>query len=301
MVVRNEANPFSTYYAEILLNEGLNAFALTNVSAIDPAVLSHYDVVILGETALTSGQVTTLSNWVSGGGNLIAMKPDKQLAGLLGLTDGAATLSEGYLLVNTASNPGIGIVGQTIQFHGTADRYTLNGASSLATLYADASTATPNPAVTLRSVGSSGGQVAALTFDLARSIVLTRQGNPAWVNQDRDGNAPVRSDDLFFGAKAGDVQPDWVNLNKVAIPQADEQQRLLANMIISMNSDRKLLPRFWYFPHGHQAVVVMTATIMGQGTRRRVSTNNWRPASPAARWTIGKPFAVQPTYFRARI
>ena len=86
------------------------------------------------------------------------------------------------------------------------------------------------------------------------------------MNQDRDGNAPVRSDDLFFGAKAGDVQPDWVNLNKVAIPQADEQQRLLANMIISMNSDKKLLPRFWYFPNGHQAVVVMTADNHGSGS-----------------------------------
>ncbi len=269
LVVRSETNAFSTYYAEILLNEGLNAFALTNVSAIAPAVLANYDVVILGETALTADQVTTLSNWVSGGGNLIAMKPDKQLAGLLGLTDGAATLSEGYLLVNTASDPGIGIVGQTIQFHGTADRYALNGASSLATLYADASTATPNPAVTLRSVGANGGQAAAFTFDLARSIVLTRQGNPAWANQNRDASvtsdAVVRSDDLFYGAKPGDVQADWVNMNKVAIPQADEQQRLLANMIISMNSDRKLLPRFWYFPNGHQAVVVMTADNHGSG------------------------------------
>jgi hypothetical protein len=49
LVVRSETNAFSTYYAEILLNEGLNEFALTNVSAIDPAVLSNYDVVILGE------------------------------------------------------------------------------------------------------------------------------------------------------------------------------------------------------------------------------------------------------------
>ena len=39
---------------------------------------------------------------------------------------------------------------------------------------------------------------------------------------------------------------------------ADEQQRLLANMILSMESDRKLLPRFWYFPYGFKAVVVMT-------------------------------------------
>jgi hypothetical protein len=25
-----------------------------------------------------------------------------------------------------------------------------------------------------------------------------------------------------------------------------------------MNHDRKPLPRFWYFPHGHKAVVIMT-------------------------------------------
>ena len=38
----------------------------------------------------------------------------------------------------------------TIQYHGTADRYTLNGATAVATLYSNATTATTNPAVTLR-------------------------------------------------------------------------------------------------------------------------------------------------------
>ena len=92
-----------------------------------------------------------------------------------------------------ASQAGAGIVGQTIQYHGTADRYTLNGASQ----HRHARTrqprrATANPAVTLRSVGSSGGQAAAFAYDLARSVVLTRQGNPAWVGQDRDGDFPIR-------------------------------------------------------------------------------------------------------------
>ena len=63
---------------------------------------------------------------------------------------------------------------------------------------------------------------------------------------------------MFFGAAAGDPQPDWVNLDKVAIPQADEQQRLLANLILDMNADRMPLPRFWYFPRGLKAAVVMT-------------------------------------------
>ena len=84
--------------------------------------------------------------------------------------------------------------------------------------------------MTLRSVGTNGGQAAAFTYDLAHSVVYTRQGNPAWAGQERDGTAPIRSDDLFFGAQPATRsrlgQPD-----KVAIPQADEQQRLLANLI----------------------------------------------------------------------
>ncbi len=112
--------------------------------------------------------------------------------------------------------------------------------------------------MTIASVGTLGGQAAAFTFDLARSIVYTRQGNPAWSGQERDGIAPIRSDDLFFGAAAGDVQPDWVDLNKVAIPQADEQQRLLANLVLHLNRARKPLPRFWYLPRSAKAALVMT-------------------------------------------
>ncbi len=88
--------------------------------------------------------------------------------------------------------------------------------------------------------------------------MYTRQGNPAWATQERDGFTPIRSDDKFFGNATGDPQPDWVDLNKVGIPQADEQQRLLANLILEMNRDKKPLPRFWYFPRSEKAVVIMT-------------------------------------------
>ena len=258
LVATHETNAFTKYYSEILLAEGLNEFAVTNLESVSSETLTNYDVVILGEMSLTTTQVTMLSDWVNSGGRLIAMRPDKQLAGLLGLVDAGGTLSEGYVLVNTTNGPGVGIVGETMQFHGTADRYTLGSATRIATLYSSATAATVNPAVTLRSVGVNGGQAAAFTYDLARSVVLTRQGNPAWAGQERDGLVPQRSDDLFYGAASFDPQPDWVNLNKVAIPQADEQQRLLANLIIAMSSSSKLLPRFWYFPHGYPAVVVMT-------------------------------------------
>jgi hypothetical protein len=258
LVIASSANPFGRYYGEILRAEGLNEFLVKDISTVSATTLASYDVVVLGDMALTGAQVTMLTNWVTAGGKLVAMRPDAQLSGLLGVASTGGTVSNAYMQVDTTKSPGQGITGTTMQFHGTADDYALFGASKLATLYSDASTTTNFPAVTLRAVGSQGGQAAAFTYDLARSVVYTRQGNPAWSGQERDGQAPIRSDDLFFGASATDPQPDWVNLAKVAIPQADEQQRLFANLVLQMESARKPLPRFWYLPRGNKAVVVMT-------------------------------------------
>ena len=258
LVVGSTSNPYGMYLTEILRNEGLNEFTTVDVAFLSPALLSQFDVVILGDTAVNATQISTLTGWVNAGGNLIAMRPDKQLASLLGLTSAGGTTSNAYLKVDTTAEPGTGIVGSTIQYHGASDRYTLNGATAVATLYSNASTATPYAAVTLRSVGTSGGQAAAFTYDLARSVVYTRQGNPAWAGQERDGVLGLRPDDMFYGAKAGNVQPDWINTSKIAIPQADEQQRLLVNMITTMARDKMPLPRFWYLPRGERAVVVLS-------------------------------------------
>ena len=149
-----------------------------------------------------------LSDWVQGGGNLIAMRPDKQLAGLLGLDRRRRHARRRLPQGRHGVGPGAGIVGQTMQFHGTADRYTLERRDARSRRSTRTRPRRPsNPAVTLRSVGANGGQAAAFTYDLARSVVYTRQGNPAWAGQERDGDRqPIRSDDLFFGA-AGDVSP----------------------------------------------------------------------------------------------
>ena len=288
LLVTSAARPFSSYGGEILKAEGLAAYTSLDVSLLSPVVLSGFDEVVLGDAALTAAQVTMLSDWVTAGGNLIALRPDKKLAGLLGLADLGATLANGYLKISTATGtPGAGIVSQTIQYHGTADRYLLNGATAVATLYSDATTPTMSPAVTLRSVGINGGQAAAFTYDLGRSIVYTRQGNPAWAGQERDGVTTIRPDDLFFGAKTGDLQPDWVDLGRVTIPQADEQQRLLANLITFTGEDRKPVPRLWYLPHGDKAAVVMTGDDHAPGGRPAASTSTSRPARPAARARLG--------------
>jgi hypothetical protein len=281
LVLSDPADKFGTYYAEILRSEGLNSFTMAN-GPVTTALLAGKTTVIVAKMALSTADVATLTTWVQNGGNLIAMRPDKKLAPLLGLTDASSTLAEGYLKVDRSSAPGAGIDGQTLQYHDVADRYTLNGASAIATLYSTATTATPNPAVTLRTVGAVGGQASAFTYDLARSVVYTRQGNPAWAGDKRDGQPPlsIRPNDLFYGAKVGDVEPDWVDPDRFDVPQADEQQRLLANLITQMNLDKAPLPRFWYLPQGEKAAIILTGDDHGVGGTPAYF-NRLKAASPA--------------------
>ena len=137
-----------------------------------------------------------LSDWVQAGGNLIAMRPDDDLAGLLGLTDTGAHARQrlsGGRHVGEPRRRASSATRSSTTARPTATRRA--APTTVATLYSDATTATPNPAVTLRSVGSNGGQAAAFTYDLARSIVYTRQGNPAWAGQDarrRERADPLR-------------------------------------------------------------------------------------------------------------
>ncbi len=266
LVIHSAALPFSKYFSEILRAEGIGSFESVDISDVTAELVGRFSLVLLGAIPLSEAQAAMFSKWVYAGGDLITMRPDKKLAGLLGLKDQAASLNEGYMLIHTATAPGRGITGETIQYHGAADLYALTeGTTEIARLYSNASNATPSPAVAIRTVGKVGGQAAAFTYDLARSVIYTRQGNPAWVGDERDGNSVIRPNDLFFGAKVGDKQPDWNDFQRIAVPVADEQQRLLVNVMNFMLEDKAPLPRLWYFPKGHKAVLVMAGD--DHGTR----------------------------------
>lgn len=274
LVITNGTPNFGKFYAEILRAEGLNAFTVVEIGSVTPTTLADHDVVILARMAVTSSQSRMLADWAYGGGNLILMDPVPELASLAGITPTAGLLSNAYLLVDTSTHIGGAFVDETIQFHGAAQLSALAEATALATLYSSATSATVHPAITLREVGDSGGQVAAFMFDVATSIVYTRQGNPAWASQERDGHEPRRPNDLFFGHAATDPQADWVDRRKLAVPQADELQRLLANLLTSLSADRIPLPRFWYFPRGHRAVVLMTGDDHGFFSRAGGATKH---------------------------
>ncbi len=211
-------NKFGSYYAEILRAEGLNLFTVTDVDGLSPEQLASTDVVILTVPRLDSAKVHQLATWVSAGGNLIAMRPEGDLLPLLGIGTAGHPVLDGYVMFDRSAEPGRGVVQETLQLRVPASQFEIKSGVAIAHLYKDAIKTLDRPAVTLRGV--ERGHVAAYAYDLAESIVLTRQGNPAWINQERDGMSPRRANDLFF--------PDFTDMKKIGIPQADEQQRFFA-------------------------------------------------------------------------
>jgi len=240
-------NPFGAYLGEILRAEGLNCFQVAPLSAVDSAALERFHLVLLAEGPLDRAQVELMESYVARGGRLIAMRPDVHLAPLLGLERVAGNTAEGYLQVDTGHPAGRGLVAEALQFHGSADHYRLAGAQAVAWLADSAQARTDFPAVSLHRYGQ--GQAAMWAYDLGRSVAYMRQGNPAWANQERDGRDGVRAQDAFVG---------WVDLDRIAIPQADEQMRLLSRLISEMLSDVMPLPRLWYFPGTAGGMLIAT-------------------------------------------
>ena len=240
-------NLFGAYLAEILRAEGLNCFRVARLSSMNSATLGQFSLVLLAEGPLDQAQVELLGSYVARGGRLIAMRPDARLAPLLGLERTAGSTAEGYVQVDTDHPVGQGIVAEALQFHGSADHYRLAGAQAVAWLVNNDQARTDFPAVTLHRYGQ--GQAAMWAYDLGRSVAYMRQGNLAWANQERDGRDGLRAQDAFVG---------WIDLDRIAIPQADEQMRLLSQLVSAMLSDVLPLPRLWYFPSTAEGMLIAT-------------------------------------------
>src|SRR5215212_2798320 len=70
---QSSANHFGPYLAEILRAEGFVAFDQHDISSVTSTLLQTYPVVVLAEMSLPSAQIALFTNYVAGGGQLIAM------------------------------------------------------------------------------------------------------------------------------------------------------------------------------------------------------------------------------------
>lgn len=241
---------FGAYLGAILRAEGFAAFRMSGLDAINPALLAQFPLVLLASGPLTADEAELFRAYVLTGGHLIAFQPDQRLADLMGVRFLGGSITGGLLPV--ADHPfARGVTTRALQVHTPITQYALTDAEAIAWVAHRDGSRTSFPAVTVTSAGK--GIAALWAFDLPQNIALIRQGNPAAADQDRDGMEGIRTVDLFV---------DWIDLERIDIPQADEQQRLLGAMVQALAGDAPL-PRLWYLPAGASAVLVATGDAHG--------------------------------------
>jgi hypothetical protein len=131
----------------------------------------------------------------------------------------------------------------------------------VAELYSDSTTATGYPAV----VQGSSGKAVAFTYDLVRNVVYTRQGNPALKDRvdtlgswDTSSPPVTRTIHLFGSENFTATLPLWIDRDVIPVPQADEQQRLLARLIQQQLNASQPMPQLWYFPGSAKTLLIAT-------------------------------------------
>lgn len=240
---------FGTYTAELLKTEGFNEFELDSLAGnkLSRSYLSQFELVILAESKIDPAKLNVVKEYVKKGGKLISFHPDPALAELFGIIPLNESISDGYIHIDTITEQGKGLTSKLLRFHGKADYFTLNGATTLATLSADKVPDESFPAVVTNNYGK--GLTVAFLYNLPQSIVLNRQGNPLFAGIEKDSIPGLRGMDLFTDG--------WLDTSDNTMNKTDEQMVLLSHCIETILAD-KPLPRFWYFPDTLKCLVTLT-------------------------------------------
>ena len=243
-------NEFGTYTGELLKAEGFSEFIIDSLTSrkVNASYLKQFDLIILAESKVSQAAKEILSEYVKKGGNLIAFRQDPSTAELFGITPASGNVADGYITIDTSSGIGKSLTSKPIQFHGTADIYTVTGGKTMAALIPVKQSTDLFPAVVSNNYGK--GHSTAFLYNLPKSIVLTRQGNPLFAGIEKDSIPGLRGMDLFTDG--------WLDNSNSTINQADEQMVLLSHCIEEMNSYTKPLPRLWYFPDTLKCLVTLT-------------------------------------------
>ena len=259
LVVWDSGTPhrFSGYITEILDIEGYN-WRVVHDLAIDPLtadVLEGHQIVILTHIDPPDDVQDLLLEYVRGGGNLIALRPPREMAGKLGLNSSSAERSmvDRYVSFSSICALNAGVDHGPIQFHGRGEHYTWGGGEPnavVAYFAAKPDYVTPNPAIVIGGLGE--GHWCVFAYDLAESTVLFHQGRREQASDgaraDADGARQFIPNDLFVGF----LDPDLRHL-----PQADLHQDALVRVMEWISSITRPLPRVWHFPDGAPAVAFL--------------------------------------------
>jgi hypothetical protein len=247
-------NRFSSYIREILDVEGYLAREDLDLGAapLTAQALADRDLVVVANVPLKTDAVKLLSDFVASGGNLVALRPPREMGALFGLKPSTGInkrVRDQYVELEREHPLATGVPAPTLQFNGEADIYLPAGADTLAWLSGEFGRKTGYPAVVTHQ-SPAGGKTAAFTYDLAASTVLFHQGRPENASDgpraDSDGDDRWIPNDLFVG---------HLDARLKYVPQADVHQDLLVRILNWMFG--LPVPRLWYFPHGTPAIAYL--------------------------------------------
>jgi hypothetical protein len=249
-----DSNTFAPYVSEILKAEGIFSFESLDAAHIPVTdnLLQKYDFVLTAtNNASLDSNRSVLASYLASGGRLLMLFPSPAFDSLLGVRSAGETLHDGYITIDSSHHYGSGLTHSPLQFFGSARALLSVSSIPLARLQKTKEGSEQYVGAGLNSVGR--GTAAFFAFDLGRSVVITRHGKPEQrklpAQQDADGDGMFKTTDLFYHTF------DYSNRS---IPQADEQQKLLAKLVVLPLKNKLPIPRIWYFPKAHSSIALLT-------------------------------------------
>ncbi len=240
-LVRGEPlNPFAGYASEILDCIGISYTWIGRKEDFG----FEGDLILIPNVNLSREMLKFVTSWARSGKPMIAFRPTGELLELFGLR-----LSESrtfawpdrYIRWND---------GQVLQYHGPCDLLEPERAEAEAQVQWDLhSPPSRHPAV-VRLEGDS--RRAAFAFDLAQSVVLSRQGRS---DQAGDGTNPDPDGDGMF--KPNDLFVNHLDPALKDVPQVDILLEKLSE-IISWAIHPTPVMRIWHLPEGNTSAAIMS-------------------------------------------
>ena len=246
--------PFGRYVLEMLFAEGLTGAEEQNVREVPLAAetLQERQAVIVAPCGEDTGAEAAALAALQLGTPTVFLRPSECTAAELGLTGKKRrSANEAYIAPERDHPLWFAALGETLQFHGTADMYgEYGGRERVLAWIAGRDWAMPFPAIVTGTYGV--GRFAVFTYDLATSTVLFHQGRREQAstgpNPDFDGDGLFCPSDLFMGYR---------DRTLLDLPQADLQQQLFIRILGWASAPQAPLARLWYYPDAAPAIVLV--------------------------------------------
>ena len=230
------------YVQEIFRSWGLplcESSDFQGASGLDP----HSSPVAIALPGVDGSLAELLLDYVNRGGSLVSFLPADILAGAAGLKFTGEKQTP--LRLRLPREPVAGLAGELLPVVGNAGNYEVIGESVQAYGYLSFPGQFHGETIGVAETAVGRGRIVAIAFDLPLSVLLCRQGDPAYAEQVPEGDGCARPSHL-----AADIGPN----DAAWIPYADLLSRWLVDLVVRLSGAP--VPRLYHLPGESRGILV---------------------------------------------